>query len=180
VTDILVHALDSHLNYHGGHAHRVAQYANRIGRELGLEEHRLQRLHFAALLHDIGMLKLDRTQQMNPRACARHPVLGFRMLDRIRVWKEIAPAVHHHHEWWDGSGYPEALLGEAIPLEARIIALADAFDSMTSVTSYKPTRTLEDATREIEAGAGTQFDPGLVSAFRRLVDAGELEVVRQG
>ena len=180
VTDILVHALDSHLNYHGGHAHRVAQYANRIGRELGLEEHRLQRLHFAALLHDIGMLKLDRTQQMNPRACARHPVLGFRMLDRIRVWKEIAPAVHHHHEWWDGSGYPEALSGEAIPLEARIIALADAFDSMTSVTSYKPTRTLEDATREIEAGAGTQFDPGLVSAFRRLVDAGELEVVRQG
>lgn len=178
VTDILVHALDSHLNYHGGHAHRVAQYANRLGRELGLEEHRLQRLHFGALLHDIGMLKLDRTQQMNPRACAKHPVLGFRMLDRIRLWKEIAPVVHHHHEWWDGSGYPEALSGDAIPLEARIVALADAFDTMTSVTSYKPVRTLEDATREIESGAGTQFDPTLVSAFRRLVDAGEIEVAR--
>jgi len=178
VTDILVHALDSHLNYHGGHAHRVAQYANRLGRELGLEEHRLQRLHFSALLHDIGMLKLDRTQQMNPRACAKHPVLGFRMLDRIRLWKEIAPVVHHHHEWWDGSGYPEALSSDAIPLEARIIALCDAFDTMTSATSYKPPRTLEDATRELESGAGTQFDPTLVGAFRRLVDAGEVEIVQ--
>jgi len=178
VTDILVHALDSHLNYHGGHAHRVAQYANRLGREVGLEDHRLQRLHFSALLHDIGMLKLDRTQQMNARACAKHPVLGFRMLDRIRLWKEIAPVVHHHHEWWDGSGYPEALSGEAIPLEARIVALVDAFDTMTSLTSYKPPRELEDATRELESGAGTQFDPALVSTFRRLVDAGEIEIAR--
>jgi len=149
VTDILVHALDAHLNYHAGHGQRVAEYANRIGRELGLDDHRLQRLHFGALLHDIGMLKLDRNQQMNPRTCSRHTVLGFRMLDRIRVWKDIAPVVHHHHEWWDGSGYPEGLSGEAIPLEARIVAMADAFDTITSRTSYKTARSLDEAVQEI-------------------------------
>jgi putative nucleotidyltransferase with HDIG domain len=180
VTDILVHALDAHLDYHTGHGERVAQYANRLGRELGLAEHRLQRLHFASLLHDIGMLKLDRNQQMNPRSCARHTVLGFRMLDRIRLWKDIAPVVHHHHEWWDGSGYPEGIAGEAIPLEARIVALADALDSITSETSYKPARSMEEATREIRAGAGTQFDPGVVSAFDRLVAAGEMQTARSG
>jgi GAF domain-containing protein len=179
VTDILVHALDAHLDFNSGHGERVAHYANRIGRELGLDEHRLQRLHFASLLHDIWMLKLDRTQQMNTRTCARHTVLGFRMLDRIRLWKDIAPTVHYHHERWDGTGYPEGRSGDAIPLEARIIALADAFDAMTSSSSYKPTRSLEEATHEIEAGAGTHFDPTLVSAFRRLVDAGGIEVERQ-
>ncbi len=180
VTDILVHALDAHLNYHAGHGERVAQYANRLGRELGLEEHRLQRLHFASLLHDIGMLKLDRNQQMNPRSCARHTVLGFRMLDRIRLWKEIAPVVHHHHEWWDGSGYPEGLSGEAIPLEARIVAVADALDSITSETSYKSARSLEEAIHEIRSGAGTQFDPGVVSAFDRLVATGAIQNGRTG
>jgi HD-GYP domain-containing protein (c-di-GMP phosphodiesterase class II) len=178
VTDILVHALDAHLNFNSGHGQRVAQYANRIGRELGLDDHRLQRLHFASLLHDIGMLKLDRNQQMNPRNCARHTVLGFRMLDRIRVWKDIAPVVHHHHEWWDGAGYPDGLSGDAIPLEARIVALADAFDSITSQTSYKSARPLDEAIREIRSGAGTQFDPLVVSAFDRLVAAGEIEAAR--
>ena len=180
VTDILVHALDAHLNYHSGHGERVAQYANRLGRELGLEEHRLQRLHFASLLHDIGMLKLDRNQQMNPRSCARHTVLGFRMLDRIRLWKDIAPVVHHHHEWWDGSGYPEGLSGEAIPLEARIVALADALDSITSETSYKPARPMDEAIHELRSGAGTQFDPTVVSAFERLVAAGGMDAARSG
>jgi putative nucleotidyltransferase with HDIG domain len=180
VTDILVHALDAHLNYHAGHGERVAQYANRLGRELGLEEHRLQRLHFGALLHDIGMLKIDRDQQMNPRSCARHTVLGFRMLDRIRLWKDIAPVVHHHHEWWDGSGYPEGLSGDAITLEARIVAVADALDSITSETSYKPARTMDEAIHEIRSGAGTQFDPGVVSAFERLVASGTLEKARAG
>jgi HD-GYP domain-containing protein (c-di-GMP phosphodiesterase class II) len=180
VTDILVHALDAHLNYHSGHGERVAQYANRLGRELGLPEPRLQRLHFASLLHDIGMLKLDRDQQMNPRTCARHTVLGFRMLDRIRLWKDIAPVVHHHHEWWDGSGYPEGLSGDAIPLEARIVALADAFDSITSATSYKSARSIDEAIHEIRAGAGTQFDPGVVSAFDRLVAAGAMDIAHSG
>jgi putative nucleotidyltransferase with HDIG domain len=174
VTDILVTALDSHLGFHAGHGRRTAQYVNRVARELGLDEHRLQRLHFAALLHDIGMLKIDRDQQMNPKTCAKHTVLGARMLGRIRLWEDIAPIVNHHHEWWDGSGYPEGLSADAIPLEARIIAVCEVFDTLLSPTSYKEAWPFAKAVHEIESGAATQFDPDVVGAFRRLVERGEI------
>lgn len=172
VTDLLLSALDAHLGYLRGHAQRVAQYANRIGRALGLGEERMERLHFAALLHDIGMLKLDRSLQKSAKACAKHTVLGYRMLAPIRVWQKIAPIVHYHHERFDGSGYPEGLAGQAIPLESRIISVADAFDTMTSETSYKPPMSIADALRELEDGTGTQFDPTVVAAFRNVVDQG--------
>jgi putative nucleotidyltransferase with HDIG domain len=174
VTDMLVTALDAHLGFNQGHGERVAQLANHMGRALGMGDEDLQRLHFAALLHDIGMLKLDRNQQMNRRTCDKHTVLGSRMLGRIRLWKEIAPIVHHHHEWFDGSGYPDGSAGEEIPLEARIIALCDAWDSMTSENSYKPAATRREASDEIAACAGTQFDPELVRTFLALVDKGEI------
>jgi HD-GYP domain-containing protein (c-di-GMP phosphodiesterase class II) len=172
VTDMLVSALDAHLGYHGGHGARVARYANRIGRQMGLDDHRLERLHFAALLHDIGMLKLNRQQQMSRKECAKHTVMGGRLLARIRLWEHLAPLVHHHHEWWDGSGYPDGLSSTAIPLESRIIAVCEAFDAITSDKSYKEALPFELAVHEIESGAGTQFDPDAVSAF--------LEVVRSG
>jgi putative nucleotidyltransferase with HDIG domain len=162
VTDILVHALDAHLQFHVGHSQRVAELANRMGRAMKLSDPDLHRLHFAALLHDIGMLKLDRNQQMNSRTCDKHALIGARMLARIRLWKEIAPIVQHHHEWWDGHGYPDGLAGEAIPREARIIAVCDAFDTMTSEQSYKDAMSIEDALGELDAFAGTQFDPALV------------------
>ena len=174
VTDILVTALDSHLGYHSGHGVHVAAAANRLGRALGFDAKRLQRLHFAALLHDIGMLKLDSSLQHDSKLCAKHTLLGSRMLGRIRLWQEIAPIVHHHHEWFDGRGYPDGIAGEAIPLESRIIALCDAFDSMTSATSYKPARPLATVVRELEAFAGTQFDPDLVERFVAMIHAGEL------
>jgi putative nucleotidyltransferase with HDIG domain len=162
MTDILVQALDAHLQFHVGHSQRVAELANRVGRALTLPDPELHRLHFAALLHDIGMLKLDRNQQMNSRTCDKHALIGARMLARIRLWKELAPIVQHHHEWWDGHGYPDGLAGEAIPREARIIAVCDAFDTMTSEQSYKGSMSVEDALAELDAFAGTQFDPALV------------------
>jgi putative nucleotidyltransferase with HDIG domain len=171
VTDILVQALDAHLDFHFGHAHRVAQLANRVGRALRLGDAELQRLHFAALLHDIGMLKLDRSQQMNRRTCDKHTLLGARMLARIRLWKDIAPIVQHHHESWDGHGYPEGLAGEAIPLESRIIAICDAYDTMTSEESYKQAVSPSEALAELDACAGTQFDPTLVQAFHGVADS---------
>ena len=176
VIDILNTALDSHLDYHHGHGDRVAQYANRIGRALELDDRRMQRLHFAALLHDIGMLKFDRALQKDSKACQKHTVLGFRMLNRIRLWHDIAPIVHHHHEWFDGNGYPEQLAGEAIPLESRIIGLCEAFDSMTSNASYKKAIPMADALQEIRDGSGTQFDPQVVRAFLGLVDRGVIEI----
>jgi putative nucleotidyltransferase with HDIG domain len=174
VTDIIVTALDAHLGFHQGHGERVALLANRMGRALGLEGDDLQRLHFAALLHDIGMLKLDRSQQMNRKACDKHSLLGSRMLARIRLWKDVAPIVHQHHEWFDGSGYPDGNAGDDIPLEARIIALCDAWDTMTSESSYKSAMSRDEATAELENCAGSQFDPELVRAFRALVDSGDI------
>jgi putative nucleotidyltransferase with HDIG domain len=174
VTEILSMALDNHLDYHRGHGKRVAALANRIGRELGLGEAALQRLHFAALLHDIGMLKLERNQKMNAKACEKHPTIGSRMLAPIVLWQEIAPVVHAHHERWDGRGYPDGLAGESIPLEARVLALADAYDSIASEQSYRVALSREEALREIEECAGTQFDPRVAAAFAALAARGEL------
>jgi len=175
VTDILVAALDAHLGYNQGHSTRVARYANRVGRKLGLADHRLERLHFAALLHDIGMLKLDRSTKADRRAATKHTLIGSRMLKRILLWKELAPLVHHHHEWWDGSGYPDGISGEEIPLEARIIALCDAFDTITSKLSYKDPMPFDQAVHEMESCAGTQFDPDLVGALVALIREGVIE-----
>ena len=175
VTDMLVSALDSHLGYHAGHGNRVAQLANRIGRSMGLEEHRMERLHFAALLHDIGLLKLERKLQIDPRTGSAHAALGARMLGRILLWQDLAPIVQHHHEWWDGGGYPDGISADAIPLEARIIAVCDVFDTITSPSSYKEAQPFEQAVAEIEAHAGQQFDPNVVRTFLTLVREGHIE-----
>lgn len=177
VTDILVAALDAHMDLQAGHARRVAQLSNRIGRELGLGEAERQRLHFASLLHDVGMLRLDPTQLEDRRIARQHPVLGHRMLAPIQLWAEVAPLVLHHHEWFDGNGYPEQLTGDAIPLEARIIALAEAFDSMTSAASYKPAVEREEAVRRITEASSTQFDPAVVRAFLDLSRRGDLDLL---
>ena len=176
VTDMLITALDGHLGFHRGHGQRVAQLANRLGRRLGIGDEELSRLHFAALLHDIGMLKLDRNQQMSRASCERHCVFGHRMLSRIRLWRDIAPIVYHHHEWFDGSGYPDGKAGAEIPRESRIIALCDAVDSMTSDASYRTPRSLDEALLEIERCAGSQFDPELVAAFALLARDGMIEI----
>jgi putative nucleotidyltransferase with HDIG domain len=174
ITDLVVTALDAHLGYHSGHSHRVAELANRIGRELALDEDCMQRLHFASLLHDIGMLKLDRDMQRSPRTCRKHAELGYRILNRIRLWQDLAPLVHYHHERWDGQGYPEGLLGDAIPVESRIIGFCEAFDTFANDASYKVALSWEDALREADACAGTQFDPQVVRAFRACVDRGDI------
>ena len=176
VTDMLVTALDAHLGFHRGHGQRVAQLANRLGRRLGLGDQDLSRLHFAALLHDIGMLKMEASQQMTRATCEKHCLFGHRMLSRIRLWRELAPIVYHHHEWFDGRGYPDGLKGEAIPRESRIIALCDAVDSMTSDDSYRTPLGLDDALVELERCSGSQFDPELVAAFGELARDGLIEI----
>ena len=105
------------------------------------------------------------------------PTVNFVIsLSRIRLWESVAPSILHHHEWFDGSGYPDGLEREAIPLEARIISVADAFDAMVRPSDEGGGMSLEGALSEIRNGAGTQFDPDVVSAFARLVDAGQLAV----
>ncbi len=174
MTEILVSALDAHLGYHAGHGNRVAQLANRIGRSLDWDTQQLQTLHFASRLHDVGMLKFDRNVQKSPAACEKHTAIGARMLARIRLWENLAPIVQSHHEWYDGTGYPEGLSGDEIPIEARVVSICDAFDSMTSDTSYQIALPFDAAANEIRDGAGTQFDPEIAAEFLKLFEAGEI------
>jgi len=176
VTDMLVSALDAHLGFHRGHGQRTAQLANRLGRRLGMGDQELSRLHFAALLHDIGMLKIDASQEMSRDTCQKHCVFGHRMLSRIRLWRDLAPIVYHHHEWYDGRGYPDGKAGAEIPRESRIIALCDAVDSMTSDASYRTPFGLDAALTELERCSGSQFDPELVAAFIELARDGMIEI----
>jgi putative nucleotidyltransferase with HDIG domain len=175
ITDVLVTVMDAHVEGRKGHAHAVASLANRLGREMRLEEERMQTLHFSALLHDIGMLKIPAGQQRSPGQFQKHPVLGYRILSRIRIWEEVAPIVLHHHEWYDGAGYPEGLAGSAIPLESRIIAVADCFDALKRNEAHRMAMTIDEALSEIRKFAGTQFDPDVVVALAKLAERGELE-----
>jgi putative nucleotidyltransferase with HDIG domain len=177
MTELVVTALDAHHHQQSGHGNRVTQYANRVGRQLGLDEPLLQRLHFSALLHDIGMLRIDRSLLENAKACEKHPQIGARMLERIRVWEDVAPIVRHHHERFDGMGYPDGLAGDAIPREARIVAVCESFDAMVSSSTYKVAMSVPDALQELTDCSGTQFDPEIVDAFTALVESGVIEPV---
>jgi HD-GYP domain-containing protein (c-di-GMP phosphodiesterase class II) len=142
-------------------------------RRLGLEDADRRNIHFAALLHDIGKLRLDPTilSSEGPVSGAamehmrEHSRLGLEILKPIMILEGILPTIHGHHERWDGKGYPLGLGGEEIPLGARIVALADSFDAMTRSTPHGVHRSTEEALIEIEACAGTQFDPRLAQVF---------------
>ena len=176
VTDLIVTALDAHVVGRPGHAMQTARLCNRLAHEIGLGEERKERLHWSAVLHDIGMLKMEPRRHRDPKAVRTHATVGARMLERIRLWEPVAPIVLHHHEWFDGSGYPEGMAGDEIPLEARIVGLADAIDAMSRSDDQRVGLSLPEVVEEMVRCAGTQFDPELVEAFRALVERGELEL----
>jgi putative nucleotidyltransferase with HDIG domain len=173
VTELLVTALDGHVVGRRGHGSNVARYANRIAHEIGLDAPRKERLHFAAMLHDLGMLKIDPARHLDVKAVRAHPVLGARMLSRIRLWEPLAAIVLHHHEHWDGKGYPEGRSGEGIPLEARIVGIADAIDAMSRGEGMRAAKTPDEIVKELQRCRGTHFDPALVDAFLTLHGRGE-------
>jgi len=164
-TNLLVAALDRYLDDRSDHSRRVAAVANQISRRLELPEPRRERLHFAALLHDIGMLQIPRAHADDRVLARRHVELGDEMLRPIRMWEDLAHFVRHHHERWDGGGYPDGLRGEEIPLESRIIAVAEAFDVMTAEKSYKEAIPAAEALARLVDAAGEQFDPHVVEAL---------------
>jgi len=144
-----------------------------LSRRLGMPENERRDVHFAALLHDIGKIKIPRhllTEEGRYHKEARaqmeaHPAFAVEMLKPITLWGEMLPLVHFHHERWDGKGYPSRLSGEEIPVGARIIAVADAFEAMTKGRPYARALTVEEALVQLEEGAGTQFDPRIVGLF---------------
>lgn len=166
-------ALDLRDGQTGGHSRRVCRYSLEIANRMGCPEAQLETLRRGALLHDIGKLavpdaillkpgKLD-SQEWN--IMRSHVQIGYDLLRRIPFLRDAAELVLSHHERYDGSGYPRGLRGEQIPLNARIFAVADAFDAMTTPRPYQPTRPIPRATEEIAAQVGRQFDPRVVQAF---------------
>ena len=174
MTDFVVAALDTHVLHRAGHASRVAEAANRVGRAMGVEDEALHDLHFGALLHDIGMLRIPASKQREPKLFRKHPVVGYKMLTRIRVWKNAAPIVGQHHERVDGAGYPDGLVGDDICLGARILAVCDAWDAMRSDDVHRAAIPVDEALAELRANAGSQFDPDVVSTFESLVREGAI------
>ena len=169
VTDILLKAIDAHIPEKRGHSHRVAKYSNIIAKAINLPEEKRQRLYLASLLHDIGFLRIKAEEMLTREDCIKHSVIGYEMIRPINFYAGIAPFILHHHERYDGSGYPAKLQGDGIPLEARIIAIAEAFDAMTSGSYYKAPVKFDQAIRELEENANTQFDAFLVQNFVKYI-----------
>jgi diguanylate cyclase (GGDEF)-like protein/putative nucleotidyltransferase with HDIG domain len=174
----LARAVDARDVYTGSHSQRVAELAARTARRLGLPEEDVELTRLAASLHDLGKLAIPEEILRKPgplteperMVLERHPQIGFRMLESLGV-DPVAEWVLHHHERWDGSGYPDGLAGEQIPLGARIIFVADAYDAMTSERVYRRRVSPEEAIAELRHCAGTQFDPEIVQAFAEEVAA---------
>jgi putative nucleotidyltransferase with HDIG domain len=164
-----------------GHASRVEVLAHGLASRLGLDRRALLRLRLGALLHDIGKLAVPEAVLVKPGALndveraqmRRHPGAGAWMLRTIGVAKEALPGVLFHHERWDGRGYPAGHAGASIPLEARILAVVDAFDAMTSIRPYRGARPAADALVELQRCAGSQFDPAIVDVFVAVCLAGD-------
>lgn len=171
----LASALEAKDAYTDGHSARVAGYAVRIGQEMRLSDDDLQQLHYAALIHDIGKIgigaeilhKCGALSDGEWEKMRIHPLLGASIIGSIGTLAGAVPGVRSHHERWDGSGYPDGLAGETIPLMARVLSLADAYDSLTTDRAYRPAAAPEAALQELRRGAGTQFDPTVVEAMAR-------------
>ncbi|WP_264841735.1 sensor domain-containing diguanylate cyclase/phosphohydrolase [Caldinitratiruptor microaerophilus] len=183
VLHTLTAAIDARDPYTHGHSNRVAEYTVAIARQMGLSPQDIERLRYAALLHDIGKLGVDdrvlrKRGPLNAAeraAMMEHPVIGAQLLEKAGVFEEVMAGVRHHHEWYNGGGYPDGLAGEAIPLDARIIGVADAFDAMTSDRPYRPALSPAQALAQLQEGQGVQFDPIVVEAFARAFEVGEIE-----
>jgi putative nucleotidyltransferase with HDIG domain len=159
--------------YAHGHASRVAVLAHSIARRVGFDRDRIEQLRTGAVLHDIGKIAVPREVLLKPGPLdpaellqiRRHPTAGARILRAVGAALDALPSVLYHHERWDGAGYPSGRAYTEIPVEARILAVADSFDAMTTNRPYRAARRADAALRELERCAGTQFDPELVEVF---------------
>lgn len=162
--------------YTKGHSSRVTALAEAVARKLGWNDREIASLRLGGPLHDIGKLAISdevlrkpgRLDEREMDEIRRHPSLGAKLLMRLSTFREALPYVLYHHERWDGTGYPSGKAGEAIPLQARVLAVADAFDAMTSDRPYRPALTRDEALAEVARGAGTQFDPEIARVFLEL------------
>lgn len=186
--EALATAIDARDQVGIGHVRRTQIYAIGTGEILDLSEDEIDALRTGALLHDIGKLAvpdhiLNKPGRLTPAEIEKtkiHSSVGASILEKVGFSTPVVPTVKYHHEYWDGSGYPERLAGEQIPLTARILAVADAYDTLRGARPYRPAVSRDDARRFLINGAGSQFDPRIVDIFLRNLRTFELEVVAQG
>lgn len=179
----LVTAIEAKDPYTKGHSERVAEYAEGTARVLGWSEDKLKTIKYAALLHDVGKIgiakkilgKDGKLSEEEFKMVQDHPDLGARIVREIQFLEEVIPAVFHHHEALDGSGYLEGLVGDSIPISARVMAVADSFDAMTSARPYRPALDRETAVRELIACSGAQFDKIVVNALLKSLHLESIE-----
>jgi putative nucleotidyltransferase with HDIG domain len=182
----LAAAVDAKDSYTRGHSDKVATYSTMIAQRLGLSHEQLTALEMAAYLHDIGkigipeaiLLKPDRLTDEQMTQMRHHPLIGANILKPVAFPWAITPIVRHHHEYWDGKGYPAGLQGEEIPLLARILCVADSYEAMTADRPYRAGRSAADAIEELRRCSGTQFDPRVVDTMVAAIE--ELEVGGSG
>ncbi len=183
----LTAAVDAKDTYTCGHSERVAMLARKLAQEAGFSEKQCERVYMAGLLHDVGKIgvpdgilsKPGKLTDMEFARMKEHPAIGARILADIKQVQDLIPGVLHHHERYDGRGYPHKLEGEAIPQLGRLLCLADSFDAMTSTRSYSRARPVTDAVAEIRRTTGTQFDPKLAQVFCSIDPARLGEPLRQ-
>lgn len=173
IAKALAQAIEAKDPYTHGHSARVVEYAVSIAQKLDLPEEEKELLKYAAMLHDIGKIGVKGIVLNNPNSLTgeeyveikKHPLVGEGIIQPIELLQPIRPLIRHHHEWYNGKGYPDGLSGENIPLGARILAVADTYDAMKSDRPYRKALTEETAIRELKRGSGTQFEPKLVEVF---------------
>ena len=176
ITKALAQAIEAKDPYTHGHSARVVEHAALIAQKLDLPEEEKELLKYASMLHDIGKIGVRGIVLNNSKGLTvkeydeikKHPLVGESIIQPIELLHPIRPLIRHHHEWFNGKGYPDGLSGENIPLGARILAVADAYDAMKSDRPYRKALTEEAAIRELKRGSGTQFDPKIVEIFSEI------------
>lgn len=171
----IIVSLEEKDSYTYGHSIRLAEYAVMLATEMGLSEEEIREAELSALLHDVGKIGIPDSVLLKPARLTRaefeimktHPVRSARIVEKISSLHHLLPGIKHHHERWDGLGYPDGLKGEEIPLYARLILVVDTFDAMTSTRPYRLALDKEVAIAELQRCAGTQFDTELVEHFIR-------------
>ena len=180
----LAKAIEAKDPYMKGHSERVAELTLGLAKEFSFSEKDLRKLEYVALLHDAGKIGVSDEILNKPGTLSyeeyetvkQHAVIGAEILQKIKFLSSRAPIVMHHHERYDGTGYPAGLQGEDIPLVSRFLALADAYDAMTTDRPFRVARTPKQAIEEIERLAGTQFDPNLIDKFKKVLHGGKSNV----
>lgn len=184
--EILRFTVEAKDAYTKGHSDRVSAYSVLIGEALGLPEEDLKTLKIGGLFHDIGkigipdsiLLKTTKLDDEEYSEIKNHPAIGAHILSNATIFKDIIPIVKHHHERFDGHGYPGKLKGEEIPYLARIATVADSFDAMTSKRSYRDSLPIDVVKEEIKKNSGTQFDPEIAEVFLKILDEQPEEIRR--